>query len=125
MNDLLKTLLELATSPSGIATIVGVVFGGIGLLTGTNAIRRRRVALAVYHAFHLVEDLDNELGTEHLDKVSSGLKAADEWMRANGWRALKPSEQEVAKLGFTALNGQMHASAKVAAQAQALTASPQ
>lgn len=121
MENILKSLVELALSPTGLATIVGLLLGGVGLLTGTNAIRRRRVALAVYHAFHVVEDLDTELNSATLDKAVEGLKAADSWLKANGWRELKPGEQEVARLEFTALNGQMHAEAKVAAQAQALS----
>lgn len=119
MENVMKSLLELALSPTGLATIVGLLLGGVGLLTGTNAIRRRRVALAVYHAFHVVEDLDTELNNTTLDKAVEGLKAADNWLKANGWRELKPGEQELAKLEFTAMNGQMHADIK--AQAQALT----
>lgn len=130
MNPILKSLLDAVLSPTGIVAAIGVLGGILGLLVGTDVIRRRRVATAVYHAFHVVEDLDAELGSEHLDKAVAGLKAADEWMRANGWRALKPGEQEVAKLEFTALNGQMHAAAKVATEAtvgsmsQALTSNP-
>lgn len=131
MNPILKSLLDALLSPTGIVTAIGVLGGIVGLLTGANAIRRRRVATAVFHAFHIVEDLDNEMNSEHLDKVVAGLKAADDWMKANGWRALRPGEQEVAKLEFTALNGQMHASAKVATEAslgalsESLTSNPQ
>jgi len=130
MNPILKALVDALLSPTGIVTAIGVIGGVVGLLTGADVIRRRRVAAAVYHAFHVVEDIDTELNSEHLDKVVAGLKAADDWMKANGWRALKPGEQEVAKLEFTALNGQMHAAAKVATEAtvgsmsQALTSNP-
>lgn len=102
MTELLNSLL----TPAGIATAVGVLLAGLAFVLGTAEVRRRRVALAVFHAFHIVADLDDELGTTKLDKVREGLKAADEWMRANGWRELKPGEVEVAKLGFRALHGE-------------------
>lgn len=119
-------LVELITSPTGLGTIATVVLGAIGALMGTNEIRRRRVALAVYHAFHIVEDLSKETDTTVDDKIAAGLKAADEYLIANGWRALKPGEQPVAKLGFKSLNGASALAEKVqtAALEAAVTPAP-
>jgi hypothetical protein len=99
-------LLELILSPSGLVTAVGLVLTGLSFLLGSSEVRRRRVALATYHAFHIVEDMDTERADAKLDKAVEGLKAADDWMKAHGWRPLKPGEQEVAKLGFQALHGE-------------------
>ena len=110
-------LLELVTTPSGLGTIVMLVFGALGGLLGTNEVRRRRVALGVYHAFHIVEDLSKETETTVDDKIAAGLKAADEYLVANGWRPLKPGEVAVAKLGFSALNGASKLAEKVQANA--------
>ncbi|AKQ66514.1 hypothetical protein A176_003426 [Myxococcus hansupus] len=38
----------------------------------------------------------------------------DEWFRANGWRPLKPHEQAVVKLSFSAIHGEQKASLKAA-----------
>lgn len=94
-------------SPVGIMTLLGVVGSGLGLLVKTE-VRRRRVALAVYHAYHIVEDLSAEDGKDNsaMDKAATGLKMADDWMIANGWRPLKPLEQAVAKLEFKSIHGE-------------------
>lgn len=111
-------LLDLVLSPAGLAMGIGAVGSVLGIIFGVNAVRRRRVALGVYHAFHVVEDLAAETeGEDALDKATAGLKALNEWMVANGWRPLKPGEEVVAKLGFTALNGQTKLAEKAAAAA--------
>lgn len=111
-------LLDLVLSPAGLAMGVGAIGSVLGLIFGASEVRRRRVALGVYHAFHVVEDAAAETeGTDALDKAAAGLKALNEWMVAQGWRPLKPGEEVVAKLGFTALNGQTKVSEKVAAAA--------
>ena len=118
-------LLELVTTPSGLGTIVMLVFGALGGVLGTNEVRRRRVALGVYHAFHIVEDVSKETETTVDDKIAAGLKAADEYLVANGWRPLKPGEVAVAKLGFSALNGASKLAEKVQAGAiEAASARP-
>jgi hypothetical protein len=76
-------------------------------------VRRRRIALAAYHAFHVVEDLAAETTTTADDKVAAGLQALDAYLLANGWRPAKAGEQEVAKLEFQALNGEAKAEEKV------------
>lgn len=111
-------LTALVTSEAGLGTIATIVLGALGGILGTNEIRRRRVALGVYHAFHIVEDLSKETDNTVDDKIAAGLKAADDYLRANGWRALKPGELEVAKLGFQSLNGASKLAEKVAAAAQ-------
>ncbi len=115
-------VLELITSPTGLGTIVTVVMGVLGGILSTNEIRRRRVALGTYHAFHIVEDLSKETENTIDDKVAAGLKALDEYMIANGWRALKPGEQPLAKLGFQSLNGASKLAEKVATEALKATA---
>lgn len=111
-------LLDLVLSPSGLGTGLGAIVTVVGLIFGANEVRRRRIALGVYHAFHVVEDAAAETeGTDAFDKVTAGLKALNEWMVAQGWRPLKPGEEVVAKLGFTALNGATKVSEKVAAAA--------
>lgn len=111
-------LLELVLSPAGFGTIASMVGGVLALIFGANEVRRRRVALAVYHAFHVVEDLSKETDTTADDKVAAGLRALDSYLVANGWRPLKPGEEQLAKLGFQSLNGAQVLAEKVAANAQ-------
>ena len=112
-----QTLLDMLLSPSGLAMLVGAVGSVLGLVLGADVVRRRRVALAAYHAFHIVEDLASETDNKVDDKVAEGLKALDAYLVANGWRPLKPGETEVAKLTFTAMNGASKLAEKVAAGA--------
>lgn len=112
-----QQLLDLLFSEKGLG-LLAVIVGALGTIIGTTEIRRRRIALAVYHAFHVVEDVSKETETTADDKVAAGLKALDAYLLANGWRPAKPGEQEVAKLGFTALNGA--AAAAVKAQTKAI-----
>lgn len=113
-----EMLLGMLLSPSGLGTIATVIGGVLALIFGANEVRRRRVALAVYHAFHVVEDFSAETDTNVDDKIAAGLKALDTYMLSNGWRPLKPGEVELAKMGFTALNGQTKVAEKIAANAQ-------
>lgn len=99
-----EQILSLLTAQN-IAVAVGVLVSVLGFFLGSSELRRRRVALAVFHAFHIAEDIANETpGEDAFDKVAAGLKAADDYMKANGWRALKPGEAEVAKLQFKSMN---------------------
>ncbi len=112
----------LLSSPGAIALLITGVLTLLGGTLLTTEMRRRRVALATSYAFHIVEDLAREAGEKGqvLQKVAAGLRTADEWMAAQGWRALTPGEKEVAKLGFKALHGAGLVAEKVA-EASALT----
>lgn len=102
MKDFLLSLL----TPENIAWAVGALMTVAAGFVGTKEIRRRRIALAAYYAFNIVKDLADETpGPDALDKVAAGLKAADDYMKANGWRALKPGEAELAKLSIKAFRG--------------------
>ena len=105
-------------TPQGIASVVLTVLGLIAGAAGLSAQRKRQIAIVTEHAFHGVEDFAATTENTIDDKVALGLKLADEWMRAQGWRPLKPNEAEVVKLGFSALNGQTKVAEKVA-EAQA------
>lgn len=101
-------------------TIVGGIFGGSSFLTVR---RKRRIALGVYHAFHVVEDLANETeGDDIFDKARVALGELNKYLVANGWRPLKENEVELAKLKFQAIHGKQIADAKVLARANELTA---
>lgn len=119
-SGLLDGFLAPLLTPQGLASAAGLV-GTVLVLLGVNSeVRRRRVALGIFHAFHIIEDIDAERGDSMLDKEVEGLKALDRWMVSNGWRPLKPGEQEVAKLGFQAMNGATKVAEKVTAAAAEL-----
>ncbi len=119
-------------SPGGIATGVGVILGVLGGFQFFSAKRKRILALAAFHAFHIVEDIDNELddGTAAkatFDKAAAGLKQVDAYLVANGWRPMKPGEVPAQALALQAIHGGEIAKAKVAVAAAEATvaASPQ
>jgi len=120
-DSILSSLLTPSVIGTGLSIIVGAVglfFGGQAWLT---ARRKRIIATAAFHAFHIVEDwaaLDESENA--VDKVAKGFQVLDEWMRANGWRPLKHGEQELAKLEFKSLHGEQKVAEKV--QEAALTA---
>lgn len=103
--SLVDGFLAALFTPGGLATVAGTLVSILALIGVNTEVRRRRVALAVYHAFHVVEDIDNERNDATLDKAVAGLAAVDRYMVANGWRPLHPGEQLVAEMGFKALNG--------------------
>lgn len=114
MQQLFEQLVSLALSEKGLATLGVFTLSALALVLGEGAVRRRRVALAMYHAFHVVEDLAAECretgrAFPFLDKASAGLRFADDWMRSNGWRALKPKEQGRAQLAFKSMHGETKA----------------
>lgn len=126
---MLKTLLlqglTWLADPAHLTMLVGPALGLLGGLSFMSARRRKLVALATYHAYHVVEDLTAQgLLPAGATKVQAGLQAADQWMAANGWRELKPGEQEVAKLSFSAMHGAALLAQKVAAPAPAGAVSP-
>lgn len=104
-------------TPAGIASIVVTVLGIVAGLLKLSDIRKQQIAGVTYHAFHAIEDLSATTENTVDDKVAAGLKVADEWMRAQGWRPLKPEEKELVRMGFTTLNGTMKAAEKVQAGA--------
>ncbi|GHG79755.1 hypothetical protein [Comamonas sp. JC664] len=125
--SVLDTILASVFSPSGIATVLGLLGTGVAFFLGgdwLNERRKRRIALGAYHAFNIVEDIAAENPADNgWDKAARGLQVVDEWFRANGWRPLKPHEQEVVKLSFSALHGDQKASLKAsqARDAEALS----
>jgi len=101
-------------TPQGIASVVLTVLGLIAGAAGLSAQRKRQIAIVTEHAFHGVEDFAATTETTVDDKVAAGLRIADEWMKAQGWRPLRPNETEVVKLGFSALNGSTKVAEKIA-----------
>lgn len=116
-----SSILDALLTPTTISIALGAVTGAIGLFAGGTWLterRKRRIALGAYHAFHVVEDIAAEDPAENLvDKAAKGLEVIDSWMKANGWRALKPGEQALVKLQFSALHGEQKAEEKVQEQA--------
>ncbi|PZR17542.1 MAG: hypothetical protein DI536_04305 [Archangium gephyra] len=119
------TLLERLLSPELIATIVGAVIAGVFTFLKLDENRKKQIAIVTGHAYHLVNDLAATTSNTIDDKVAVGLRVADEYMRAQGWRPLKPNEKEVVKLDFSALHGQQAEAVKTQAEAiKAATANP-
>ncbi|RYZ34268.1 MAG: hypothetical protein EOO71_39565 [Myxococcaceae bacterium] len=108
-----SSILDAMFTPANIGIALGVIASGVGLFTGgawLTTTRKRRIAMAAYHAFHIVEDVASEDPADNgLDKASRGLKVIDDWMKANGWRAL-----------FRSLHGAQAAEVKVRAEAMEL-----
>lgn len=110
-------------SPGGVATLLGIVGSAISGFAFMSTRRKKLVALAAYHAFHIVEDIGLELeGEDGFDKTATYLKKVDEFMLANGWRPLRPGEVDSAKMQASALHGAEVAKAKVLVAAAEATA---
>lgn len=130
MSTLLQAAVQyLVGHPEQVVETVGLVLGLIlGKLAWT-AVRKRRVALAVYYGFHIAKDIEAEVaGTpseKTVDVVVLALKHANDWMVANGWRPLKEGEQAAAALLTRALSGKVATVAGLAAPAAQAPASPQ
>lgn len=122
----MQKLIEDFLTPGGVATALGVALSLVGGLVWLTTRRKRIVGLAAYHAFHIVEDIGNELeGEDGFDKTARYLKELDAWLLANGWRPLKPGEVSVAKMEAQMLHGEQIARTKVAvAAAEAAAAHP-
>ncbi|QSQ17220.1 hypothetical protein [Myxococcus landrumensis] len=117
-NSIISALL----TPEAITTVLGGIFGAMGLFFGgatwLTARRKRIIATGAFHAFHIVEDWAALDERENIvDKAAKGLQVLDEWMVRHGWRPLKSSEQQLAKLEFSALHGAQKAEEKVRAAA--------
>jgi hypothetical protein len=106
MKDLilsLFTLPNIAVAATAIVGLLGTIFGG-------SALRRRRIALATFHAFHIAQDIASETtGEDAFDKLSAALEAADRYMLANGWRPLKDGEKALVSVHVQSLSGQAKA----------------
>lgn len=116
-----QRMLELLMSPAGMGIVGGIVTAVLGLFgfntaSAVNERRRLRVAQGASIAFHVVEDIGAMIdGEDGFDKVARGLKEVDAWFVANGWRPLKPGEQERVKAQFQAMNGASKLAEKVGA----------
>lgn len=115
-------------TPANVAAGVGGVLALLGGFQFFTAKRKRILALAAFHAFHIVEDIDNEIddgstAKATFDKAAAGLKQVDAYLVANGWRPMKPNEQPAAALALQAIHGGEVAKEKlVVAQAEAAVA---
>lgn len=115
--SLLGELAKKFVTPEGLASVAVTLLGLVGGALGLTALRKRQIAIVTQHAFLGVEDFAKTTETDVDDKVAAGLKIANEWMVAHGWRELKPGEENLVKLGFKALNGQSALQEKVQANA--------
>lgn len=101
-------------SPEGVGGVIALILTAIGGFQFFTAKRKKLVAMASYYAFHIVEDIGNEIeGEDGFDKTAKYLQKVDAYMVAQGYRPLKPGEVEVAKLLASAAHGQEVAKAKV------------
>lgn len=109
------SLLASIFTPGNIVTAAGVVLSLVGGFAWFTANWKRRLALATYHAFHIVEDIGNEKeGDDGFDKTARALAEVNKFFVTNGWRPPKPGELELAKLQLSSLHGAEVAKAKVA-----------
>lgn len=126
--------------PSGIGSIllgiitpanVGVGLGGVLAILGGfqffTAKRKTAVALAAYYAFHVTEDVYEQLDDgpvkDGFNKAANALKVADDYLKKSGWRGLKPGESDVVAIQLQAIHGGEVAKEKlVVAQAAAVAA---
>lgn len=114
---MLQHLLDLVFSKDALAVALPVVLGFLAKLI-TTAVRKRNVAQVAFHAFHIVEDLADDVTDggkldKALDWTKEILKAADDYCKAQGWRDLKPWEQNAVVLAAKSLSGQALVAASV------------
>lgn len=105
MKDLILAWLS---DPTHLLAILTALVGAASGLFGAAWLsiqRKKHIALAAYHAFHIVEDLAAETDSKAIDKAALGLQQVNRWMLANGWRTLKENEQELVALEFKAIHG--------------------
>jgi hypothetical protein len=122
LSGLLAGLLTEQTIGAAVGGILTFAAGWLVKLF-TTSVRRRNVAVAIRHAYAAVEEIARlDTANNALDKAAAGLKAADQWMRANGWRPLTDAEQGVARLEFSALHGAEHANVRAITAAQVASA---
>lgn len=110
----LGAALGLVSTPTGLAGVFGALTAVLGLVGIDSVVRKRRVALAAYHAFHIVEDLGAERpGPDVFDKGAAFLGALNDYFLANGWRPPKPGEQQLALLKAKEIHGTYKAEEKL------------
>jgi len=113
-NPILSFLSSGSTIAGIVATVFAVVFGFWKLAD----VRKKQLSIVFHHAYLAVADLAATTeGEDALDKVAAGLKAADEYAVANGWRALSEAEKARAKLSFSAQHGAEVLATKIATAA--------
>lgn len=122
-----STLLGFLT-PANIGGAVVALLGLVGGFTFLTDRRKKALATAAYYAFHIVEDvvdqLDDGPAKDGFKKTDAALAKIDAYLVASGWRPMKPGEQAAAALQLSAIAGQGVVAEKlVVAQAQAQAAS--
>lgn len=111
-------IFEGLLSPGGMGVVLTTVLSIVGGLLAHNAIWKRRIALAAYHCFHVVEDIAADDESQNgIDKAAEFLKQLDGYCAANGWRPLKPADKILAQYQAQSMSGQT-----VVATAQAVAA---
>lgn len=115
----MKDLIISLATPGNIAIAVTGFLGLVALLFAPDALRKRRIALAVFHGYRIAVDVAAETeGQDAADIVAAALKAADEYMKANGWRPLKEGELTLAKLQVSSEAGSLKAAAQALSSPQ-------
>lgn len=107
---MLQQILDLLFNEKTLAVAVTALLGWVAKFV-VGAVRRRNVAHVAFHAFHIVEDLAEDVTDggkldKALDWAKEVAKAADDYCKANGWRPLKPWEQQAVLLHAQSLSGQ-------------------
>ncbi len=101
-------------TPGGVAGALGTVLAIIAGFQWFTGKRKKILATAVYHAFHIVEDVGAMLeGEDNFDKTARFFAAIDAQMIAQGYRELTPGEKALAQLQAQAIHGGEVAKAKV------------
>jgi hypothetical protein len=128
VKDLLLQLLGSLDLGTLLKTGIGTALVWLAKVIVT-VVRRRNVADAVFHAFHVSETLADDLtdggpADKALDTVTAALDVADQWMLSHGWRVLKPYEKERATLMLQSLNGQTLMKERLAYASAAIVKAP-
>ena len=113
--SMLQTALQHITLEN-VVSVMLLVLGSLGGAGALSARRKEQIAIITDAAFHGVENLAGTTATPIDDKAAAGLKIANEWMLAHGWRKLRPDEEELVKLGFKSLNGETKVQEKIQAK---------
>lgn len=110
-------MIEALMTPEAITVIVGGLMALVALIV-KGALRRRIVALATYHAYHIAKTIGEEIpGKDPAEFIALVLERADDYMKANGWRPLKEHEKEAAAMMAQSIEGQTKVASKVASEA--------
>jgi hypothetical protein len=118
-------LVDRFLTPSGIATALGLILSAVFYFLKLGDDRKRQLAIVAERAFQMVNDLAATTpGEDALDKVAAGLKAADDYAKANGWRTLREDEKQVVEMTFKALHGAEKQAVAVQAEAAKVAVSP-